>query len=139
MNNESIDSIDTEPSWGKLSISYWLALLVGLALIGLGVNGLIQPSVAAEAFGLPLSSSLDSGYVRVKAGRDLIVDAAAIIFVFLKMKKPFSIFCYVGAGMPLIDGILVLTQHGGQWIYSLQHFITALFILFVAYLVGRTP
>src|SRR5690625_6455386 len=79
MNNESIDSIDTEPSWGKLSISYWLALLVGLALIGLGVNGLIQPSVAAEAFGLPLSSSLDSVYVRVKAGRDLIVGAAAII------------------------------------------------------------
>lgn len=126
-----------EAYWGPKSVTFWLACLIGLAMIGLAINGFIQPGPASQAFGLGVVNPLDGAFVRVKADRDLAVGFAIIIFAAMRMKKALSVFLYVGTAMPLIDGILVLTQ-GGRVQDSWQHFITALFVLLVAYFLQRS-
>jgi hypothetical protein len=82
--------------WGPKSISLWLAFLIGLGLIALGVNGLLQPVAASRAFGLAVVNPLDAGFVRVKADRDLVTGLAVILFALLRMRKALSVFLYVG-------------------------------------------
>jgi hypothetical protein len=123
--------------WGPKSTSFWLAFVIGLGLIALGVNGLLKPEAASRAFGLAVVNPLDAGFVRVKADRDLVTGLAVILFALLRMRKALSVFLCVGAAMPLIDGILVLTQHGGRLQDCWQHFITMVFVLFVSYVLYR--
>ena len=60
--------------WGPKSLSFWLTILCASGLIYLGINGFIQPIAASRAFGLEILNPLDSGYVRVKATRDLALE-----------------------------------------------------------------
>lgn len=122
--------------WGTKSVSYWLVLLIGFGLVALGINGFIQPEVAARAFGLPLHSPADGFFVRVKADRDLVTGVVVIVFALLRMKKTLSIYLSVGAAMPLFDGILVLTG-GGRIQDCWQHFITMAFLLLVSVILFR--
>ncbi|MFS0724930.1 DUF4267 domain-containing protein [Paenibacillus sp. 1P07SE] len=121
------------PAWGPRSLSFWLTVLCALGLIALGINGFIQPQAASKAFGLEIVSSQDSGFVRVKATRDLAVGLAIVVFLLCRMPKALLAFAFVSATIPLLDGIWVLTQYGGEVKDSWQHFITALFVLCVAW------
>ncbi|WP_152658228.1 DUF4267 domain-containing protein [Oceanobacillus sp. CFH 90083] len=123
--------------WGPKSLSFWLIILCAGGLIGLGINGFIQPVAASRAFGLEILNPLDSGYVRVKAVRDLALGISIIVFVFIRIKKVLIAFSLVSAIVPLMDGILVLTQHGGELKDSWQHFITMVGVLFITFLLWR--
>jgi Domain of unknown function (DUF4267) len=122
--------------WGAMSVSFWLALLIGFGLVALGINGLIQPKAAAQSFGLPLHSPSDGYVVRVKADRDLVTGLAVMIFALLRMKETLGIYLAVGSLMPLFDGILVLAG-GGRVRDCWQHFITVAFLLLVAAILFR--
>ncbi|GIP33602.1 DUF4267 domain-containing protein [Paenibacillus sp. J2TS4] len=123
--------------WGPKSLSFWLIILCACGLMGLGINGFIQPVAASRAFGLEILNPLDSGYVRVKATRDLVLGISIIVFVFMRIKKVLIAFSLVSAIIPFIDGILVLTQYGGEVKDSWQHFITMLGVLLLAFLLWR--
>lgn len=123
--------------WGIKSVTYWLGLLSALGLIALGVNGLIQPMAASNAFGLGIVHPQDAGYVRVKAVRDLVLGLTIGVFLLLKWKQALMMLALTSAIIPMLDGILVLTQPGGEFSYSWQHFITMAFVLLVAFLLWR--
>jgi len=123
--------------WGPKSLSFWLTILCAGGLICLGINGFIQPIAASRAFGLEILNPLDSGYVRVKATRDLALGISIIVFVFMRIKKVLIAFSLVSAIIPLIDGIMVLTEYGGELKDSLQHFITMIGVLLIAFLLWR--
>ncbi|WP_096189679.1 DUF4267 domain-containing protein [Evansella halocellulosilytica] len=120
--------------WGGRSFTYWLSLLFSIGLIALGVNGLVQPEAASRAFGLGIVASQDSGMVMAKALRDLVLGLTIGLFVWLKMKKTLMLLACVSAVIPIGDGILVLTQYGGETQDSWQHFITAFLVLMAAFL-----
>lgn len=121
-------------SWGVKSLTYWLALLFSIGLIALGVNGLIQPEAASRAFGLGIVDSADSGFVMAKSTRDLVLGLTIAIFVVVKMKKTLMLLALISSIIPIVDGILVLTQYGGELKDSWQHFITAILVLMTAFL-----
>lgn len=123
--------------WGPKSLSFWLTIVCAFGLIGLGINGFIQPVAASRAFGLEILNPLDSGFVRVKATRDLVFGISIIVFVFMRIKRVLVAFSLVSAIIPLIDGILVLTQYGGEVQDSWQHFITMIVVLFIAFLLWK--
>lgn len=123
--------------WGLRSLTYWLALLFSIGLITLGVNGLIQPEAASRAFGLSIVDSADSGFVMAKATRDLVLGLTIATFVLVKMKKTLMLLALVSSIIPIVDGILVLTQYGGEVRDCWQHFITAIIVLMTAYLLWR--
>ena len=113
--------------WGPKSLSFWLTILCASGLIYLGINGFIQPIAASRAFGLEILNPLDSGYVRVKATRDLALGISIIVFVFMRIKKVLIAFSLVSAIIPLIDELK----------NSLQHFITMIGVLLIAFLLWR--
>ncbi|GAA0359772.1 DUF4267 domain-containing protein [Bacillus horti] len=123
--------------WGPKSLSFWLIMVCAFGLIALGINGFIQPLAASRAFGLEIVSPLDSGYVRAKAARDLVLGISIIVLVFMRIKKVLIAFSLVSAIIPFIDGILVLTQYGGELKDSWQHFITMLGVLFISFLLWK--
>jgi len=55
----------------------------------------------------------------------------------MRIKKVLIAFSLVSAIIPLIDGIMVLTQYGGELKNSLQHFITMIGVLLIAFLLWR--
>lgn len=73
----------------------------------------------------------------MKATRDLALGISIIVFVILRIKKVLIAFALVSAIIPLMDGIMVLTQYGGELKNSLQHFITMIGILLIAFLLWR--
>jgi hypothetical protein len=123
-------------NWGYRSITYWLSWIFAIGLIALGINGLIQPNPASKAFGLGITESASSGFVMVKAVRDLALGLTIALFAFVKMKKSLMMLAFVSSFIPFMDGILVITQKG-EAIYSLQHFITAFAVLITAFLLWR--
>ncbi|MFA1819726.1 DUF4267 domain-containing protein [Virgibacillus oceani] len=123
-------------NWNYTSLTFWLSWLFAIGLIALGTNGLIQPNAASQAFGIGITESAASGFVMVKAVRDLALGLTIALFAFVKMKKSLMMLAFVSSIIPFMDGILVITQRG-EVIYSLQHFITAIVVLITAFLLWR--
>src|SRR5690625_4172906 len=123
-------------NWNYKSLTFWLSWIFAIALIALGTNGLIQPEAASQAFGLGITESAASGFVMVKAVRDLVLGLTISLFAFAKMKKALMMLAFVSSLIPFTDGILVITQHG-KTVYSWQHFITAIAVFVTACLLWR--
>jgi hypothetical protein len=118
-------------TWGFRSLSFWLALLIGVGIIYIGINGLLHPEAAAEAYGMPLHASSDFSFVRIKAVRDIVSGLFALAFLFLKRRRELSVLLLLAALIPIGDFLLVLLTGDHQIVHLAIHSGTALYIIIV--------
>jgi hypothetical protein len=115
-----------------------LAVMLGLFLLFIAVNGVVAPAEAARGFGIPVVAPGDLFYLRVKADRDL--GAAAAVFVLLALRERRALGAFVGAAtvQPLCDLMLLATDARGQVGYALAvHGSAALYCAALAVLLLR--
>lgn len=118
-------------AWGFKSVSFWLASLVAIGIIYIGINGILHPADAAAGFGFPLHNAQDFAYVRIKAARDIVSGLVAIAFLLLKKRREFSILFLVLALIPIGDFLVVLLTGDHQIVHLAIHGGTALYMLIV--------
>ena len=111
-----------------LTVFFLLALLVVSLL---GVTG---PEKASVGFGMPVTDAAGALFYRVFASRNLVLVAAAAIFLVLRMWKPLAILVTLASALAVFD-MGVLTAYGRT--PPVFHAITLLFIVVTAALLWR--
>ena len=118
-------------TWGFRSVSFWLALIIGVGIIYIGINGILHPDAAAAGYGMPLHQASDFPFVRIKAVRDIV--SGLFLFAFLLLKKPreTSILVFIATLIPIGDFLLVLLTGDRQMVHLAIHGGTAIYMLIV--------
>jgi hypothetical protein len=118
-------------AWGFRSISFWLASLIAIGIIYIGINGMLHPADAVAGFGITLHNSNDFAFVRVKAVRDIVSGLVSIPFLLLRKRREFSILFLIFALIPIGDFLLVLFTGDHQLLHLAIHGGTALYMIVV--------
>ena len=111
------------------SIADGLAILVGVAIIAIGVRFVVAPRVAAIGYGVPAKEDGDAAYLTVKGVRDIVYGLIDVTLVAFAGHLAAGLFMLVVALVPLGDAVIVLRNGGTRATAFGVHFATAVVIL----------
>jgi hypothetical protein len=109
----------------KISIA--IAFLTGLGLIFLGARFLIASETAEVGFGIHFNEQGDYSFHYIKGIRDIFTGLIICIFILTKETKALGITLLVGAIIPTIDMLIVLSKDYNSIIPAISH-ISAIII-----------
>ncbi|SDJ15155.1 protein of unknown function [Actinokineospora alba] len=119
-----------------------LAILLALAIIGIGLGYLIAPHSLASGFGLPAWPQ-DTGFLAVKGIRDIMSGLVVLALLAAGQRRALAIALAVVAVVPAGDMVIVLSHSGSPGTAFGVHGATAALVLATAFLIhnqyrGRT-
>jgi hypothetical protein len=119
-----------------------LAILLALAIIGIGLGYLIAPHSLAPGFGLPAWPE-DTGFLAVKGIRDIMSGLVVLALLAAGQRRALAIALAVVAIVPAGDMVIVLSHSGSPGAAFGIHGATAAVVLATAFLIhsqdrGRT-
>ncbi|MGF7081495.1 DUF4267 domain-containing protein [Mucilaginibacter sp. UYCu711] len=121
--------------WGFRSVS-WMALLIVVGIIFIGVRFILVPRAGAAGFGIPLSSNADLAFGRIKEIRDIFSGLALLPLLFFKMGKATAYVYTAAIIVPATDCLLVYLNHGPA-LSQLVHGITTFYMVTTSFLLFR--
>jgi hypothetical protein len=118
------------------SALFWFTLSVPLAIVGLGINFILNPVGASAGFGIPIIDPSAFPFMWVKGIRDIFA-GVVVLTVLLKgdlrtTATIYSIAVFIAIG----DGFVIL-NHRGFAPPIFMHWGTALYMTIVAVLLHR--
>ena len=115
-----------------------LTVLLGIFPLTFGVRFLLDGHGAAAGFGIdPWPTGTAAGYFAVKGIRDIVIGLNLLALFALGQRRATGVLMAIAAMIPIADMIIVLT-HGGTVATALGiHGLTAVIVLFDAWLLLR--
>ncbi|WP_329481079.1 DUF4267 domain-containing protein [Kribbella sp. NBC_01484] len=115
-----------------------LTILLGLFPLSFGLRFLLDPHGAAAGFGIdPWPTGAAAGYFAVKGIRDIVIGLNLLALFALGQRRATGVLMAIAAMIPIADMVIVLT-HGGSVATALGiHGLTAVIVLFDAWLLLR--
>jgi hypothetical protein len=115
-----------------------LTVLLGVFPLTFGLRFLLDPHGAAAGFGIdPWPTGAAAGYFAVKGIRDIVIGLNLLALFALGQRRATGVLMAIAALIPIADMIIVLT-HGGTVATALGvHGLTAVIVLFDAWLLLR--
>jgi hypothetical protein len=117
---------------------YWfsmsVALLVSMAIIGIGAMYLMRPAIMMRSFGLPLPGESDATlwWLRLKGIRDVASGLLVLALMLLGTPQIVGIALLVDGLIPLGDMSLILVAGGSKRSALSIHGMTALLMIAAA-------
>jgi hypothetical protein len=111
----------------KISIA--MAFLTGLGLIFLGTRFLISPETAEAGYGIHFNEQGDYSFHYIKGIRDLFAGLAFCILVLSKQTKALGITLLVGAIIPTVDMLIVLSRPYNGIAPAISHILAIIICL----------
>ena len=105
-----------------------------LALAAVSLIGVADPQKASVGFGMPVTDVAGALFYRVLVSRNLVIVAAAAIFLLLRMWRPLAILVTLTAALAVFD-MTVLSVNGVT--PPAFHAVTLVVILITAALLWR--
>jgi hypothetical protein len=104
----------------------------------LGARFIVDPSAAAEAFGIRFTSEHDLPYAWTKGIRDIFSGLALLPLLLLRMRKATAWVFTSAIVVPVTDFFIVLSTNGpADTPHLLVHGLTALYMIFTSFLLFR--
>ena len=121
------------------SVLFWLAALLGVGIIVIGVRFLFVPLSAARDFGAPVYGSSTFAYLWAKGSRDVVLGLLMISLLGLGVRRVvLATFIFVATLVPIADFVNVYINFHSARLYALMvHGGTAIFMLILASLILR--
>ncbi len=116
--------------WAAVGLTIFFLLALAAASL-LGVTG---PEKASVGYGMPVTDAAGALFYRVFASRNLVIVAAAAIFLILRMWNPLAILVTLTSALAVFD-MGVLTAYGRS--PPAFHAITLVLIVVTAALLWR--
>ena len=115
-----------------------LTVLLGIFPLTFGLRYLVDGAGAAAGFGIdPWPTGAAAGYFAVKGIRDIVLGLNLLALFALGQRRATGVLMAIAAMIPIADMIIVLT-HGGTVATALGiHGLTAVIVLFDAWLLLR--
>ena len=91
---------------------FWLALLVPVAIIPLGINFLLNPVGATAAFGVPITDPSAFPFMHTKGIRDLFSGLVMLPFFMRGDRRTVATIFAIATLIPIGDGLIILNRLG---------------------------
>ena len=113
------------------SLLFWCALVIPAAIIGIGINFILNPVGASTGFGIPIHDPAAFPFMWVKGIRDIFSGVVVLTFLWKGDRRTTAILFALATFIPICDGLVILSHLGfAPPIYI--HWGTALYMAIVA-------
>ena len=89
----------------------WIGAAGGVAMLGIGTLAAVRPDLAAQGYGVPVSTESDRAYMTAAGIRDLFVGGVVLAFSLMRDRRALGVNLALGSGIAVGDGIIAL-RHG---------------------------
>ena len=110
---------------------FWFTLLIPVAIIGIGINFILNPVGASTAYGIPIHDPAAFPFMWVKGIRDIFSGLVVLTFLFRRDRRTTAILFALAIFIPVGDGLVILA-HLGFAPPIFIHWGTALYMMIVA-------
>ena len=115
----------------KNSLLFWCTLVIPVAIIGTGINFILNPVGASTAYGIPIHDPAAFPFMWIKGIRDIFSGLAVLSFLWRGDRRSTAIIFAIAIFIPFCDGLVILRHLGfAPPIYI--HWGTALYMMIVA-------
>jgi hypothetical protein len=113
------------------SLLFWCTFLIPVAIIGIGINFILNPVGASTAYGIPIHDPAAFPFMWVKGIRDIFSGLVVLTFLWRGDRRTTAILFAFAILIPIGDGLVILSHLGfAPPIYI--HWGTALYMMIVA-------
>ena len=110
---------------------FWWTLLIPAAIIGIGINFILNPVGASTAYGIPIHDPAAFPFMWAKGIRDIFSGLVVLWFLWRGDRRTTAILFAIAIFIPFCDGLVILRHLGfAPPIYI--HWGTALYMTIVA-------
>ena len=110
---------------------FWGTLAIPVAIIGIGINFIINPVGASTAFGIPIHDPAAFPFMWIKGIRDIFSGLVVLPFLWRGDRRTTAILFAIAIFIPFCDGLVILRHLSfAPPIYI--HWGTALYMTIVA-------
>ena len=92
------------------SLLFWLTLLIPFAIIGIGINFILNPVGASTAYGIPIHDPAAFPFMWVKGIRDIFSGLVVMTFLFRGERRTTAILFSLAILIPVGDGLVILSH-----------------------------
>jgi hypothetical protein len=126
-------NIDTDSSvLKKSSPLFWFTLVIPMAIIGVGINFILNPVGASTGYGIPTHDPAAFPFMWMKGIRDIFSGLVVLSFLWSGDRRTTATLFAIAIFIPFGDGLVILSHLGfAPPIYI--HWGTALYMIIVAY------
>jgi Domain of unknown function (DUF4267) len=110
---------------------FWFTLVVPAAIIGLGINFILNPVGASAGFGIPIHDPAAFPFMWIKGIRDIFAGVVVLVFLFRGDRRTTATIYAIAVFIAIGDGLVVL-KHLGFAPPIFIHWGTALYMMIVA-------
>jgi hypothetical protein len=96
----------------KNSLLFWCTLVIPVAIIGLGVNFIINPVGASSGYGIPIHDPAAFPFMWIKGIRDIFSGLVILPFLLRGERRTTAILFAVAIFVPFCDGLVILQRLG---------------------------
>ena len=115
---------------------FWFTFLVPAAIIGLGINFIVNPVGASAGFGIPMTDPSAIPFMWIKGIRDIFAGVAVLTLLLRGDRRTIAIIYAISVFIAIGDGFVILRQLGfAPPIF--MHWGTATYMAVVAILLHR--
>jgi hypothetical protein len=115
----------------KNSPLFWFTLVIPVAIIGIGINFILNPVGASTGYGIPIHDSGAFPFMWIKGIRDIFAGLVVLPFLWRGDRRTTAILFTIAIFVPFGDGLVILRHLGfAPPIYI--HWGTALYMIIVA-------
>jgi len=114
----------------KYSPLFWCVLVVPAAIIGLGINFILNPVGASTGYGIPIHDPTAFPFMWIKGIRDIFSGLVILTFLFRGDRRTTATLFALAIFIPFGDGLVIL-RHLGFAPPIFIHWGTALYMMIV--------
>jgi hypothetical protein len=91
---------------------FWCTLVIPVAIIGIGINFILNPVGASTAYGIPIHDPAAFPFMWVKGIRDIFSGLVVLTFLFRGDRRTTAILFALAVFIPVCDGLVILSHLG---------------------------
>ena len=110
---------------------FWCTLVIPVAIIGIGINFILNPVGASTAFGIPIHDPAAFPFMWIKGIRDIFAGVVVLTFLLRGDQRTTAILYATACFIAIGDGFVIL-KHLGFAPPIFIHWGTALYMMIVA-------
>jgi len=118
------------------SALFWFALFVPVAIIGFGINFLLNPEGASAGFGIPIHDPAAFPFMWIKGIRDIFAGLAVSTLILRGNRRTVATIYRIAVFIAVGDGLVILA-HVGFALPLLMHWGTATYMAIVSVFLKR--
>jgi hypothetical protein len=120
------------------SRAVWLAAVVSVVIVLLGVRAFLDPIAASASFGLPMHTDTETSFVRVYGARNALLGGFALVLASRGMIRPLVLLFTLATALPLLDATVIVSRIGPAHAL-VRHGVIFLVLAAVSVALWRTP